>query len=567
MYLYDHKKKISLGWLRAVCTALQRDNGVTIKRGDKWAADMDSKTIIYDENVVYLDEDTALGLLLHEIGHIRHTTKYNELKSSKQLMDKFPSLTKMSINFLEDPRIDEKMSNSYANSRAVMENLLMQALGETLHGALDYNDMQKKEKQTHRYDEDDVQHVNQQIRPEANLVQIYGLATLIYYLGEENLEGLVDDYHDKTIAKKAKEVAKEMEKGNVSFLKNTEEISELFMNKIYPIVKEYFNEEEEEQNQQAQDNNSQGSGASGYSPQELEGLAEYVNDVMDKDMFAEDLQKAIQPFTKIKGDGSFKDKAKEKIRKALGAGDEEPTCNMPKSYEDTLKEINPLVATSKAKFNRILKDNKYDRYNGKFSSGQLNMKRLYKQKIGDYKLFQRKTEIQDKSYACSMLIDLSGSMSGQPFEETMKGLILMSEVFNKTGVDFQIIPYSSQHSVAKEFGEGVSSRKINNEMSRVYGGGTIVRKPYEYAVESLKRHKANKKFLILLSDGEFWDMDSDEMRDIVRKNASEISQYGIGLDIDMSDKFEDNAINVKDYKEIVPAFSKILNKNLKKRHG
>lgn len=103
--------------IERIAALLSREHKIRIIASDDWKSDIKNKTVYYDRvDVFKLNEDHVLGLLLHEIGHIKHTSEI-----PKNLMGANPELRHEIINVLEDIRIEEKISRAYRNSREIME--------------------------------------------------------------------------------------------------------------------------------------------------------------------------------------------------------------------------------------------------------------------------------------------------------------------------------------------------------------------------------------------------------------------------------------------------------------
>src|SRR4030042_1275438 len=81
-------------------------------------------------------------------------------------------------------------------------------------------------------------------------------------------------------------------------------------------------------------------------------------------------------------------------------------------YNDLYPSIKHLIKPTTNRFNRLLTDTKFDKLAGKFRTGkQLDKRRLYKFRLGETRLFQRKIEASTKDYVVSLVIDESGSMT------------------------------------------------------------------------------------------------------------------------------------------------------------
>jgi cobalamin biosynthesis protein CobT len=115
---------------------------------------------------------------------------------------------------------------------------------------------------------------------------------------------------------------------------------------------------------------------------------------------------------------------------------------------------------------------------------------------------------QEKDYAITLLVDLSGSMTKyNKIGETFKAIVVLAEVLNRLSIKTEIIGFNSEIYEYQSYGQDMSN-EVRNEM------GKILREPYssngewnddgwalQEASTRLARQKASEKFLIVLSDG------------------------------------------------------------------
>jgi hypothetical protein len=121
--------------------------------------------------------------------------------------------------------------------------------------------------------------------------------------------------------------------------------------------------------------------------------------------------------------------------------------------------------------------------------------------------FRKRERPTEKDYAITLLVDLSGSMSGVKIEETFKALVVLSEVLGRLSIKTEIIGFNAFLYEYKSFHTPMS-QKVRAKM-----GGMLretVRSPAQYnddgwalseVSKRLAKQKAKEKFLIVLSDG------------------------------------------------------------------
>lgn len=98
----------------------------------------------------------------------------------------------------------------------------------------------------------------------------------------------------------------------------------------------------------------------------------------------------------------------------------------------------------------MLREGAYLRYAGSHRTGKLNTAKLWKQRIGVYRLFQRRSDNEHRSLACSLLIDESASMKGSgKMDVAVKAAIMLAEVFSQLDVPLEIIGYTTSQYEAR----------------------------------------------------------------------------------------------------------------------
>lgn len=120
------------------------------------------------------------------------------------------------------------------------------------------------------------------------------------------------------------------------------------------------------------------------------------------------------------------------------------------SPNDEIEKTTPLWF--KRKITSILKDNMQKRPGGNRTSGDLNFKRLYKIPGGNNRVFQKREHISKKQYNVVLVIDCSGSMSGEPAQIAATCASLICRDFQDL-VRLKIKTFNSRDTVVKEFDE------------------------------------------------------------------------------------------------------------------
>lgn len=108
--------------------------------------------------------------------------------------------------------------------------------------------------------------------------------------------------------------------------------------------------------------------------------------------------------------------------------------------------------TFQRKLLSVLKDNMYQRYVGRKRTGKLDTKKLYRVHTTN-RVFKKPVELKGSQYSITVLVDLSGSMSGSKEESARKATIMLSRSLEKVRVPHQIYGFNSALIGLKSFQE------------------------------------------------------------------------------------------------------------------
>lgn len=196
---------------------------------------------------------------------------------------------------------------------------------------------------------------------------------------------------------------------------------------------------------------------------------------------------------------------KDLIEKAL-LGDEN-------TYEEYRRDVLPLIDTLESDLREIFVARRSQKWQTGFKSGKrIDIKRRMQEKaLGisavESRAWQKREIPQEKDYAISLLVDLSGSMQGQKIRETFKAAVVLAEVLNRLSINTEILGFNDRlyeyqpfgHDMGREVREhmGGMLQEVSSEAARYNDDGWAV----QQASERLARQKATEKFIFVLSDG------------------------------------------------------------------
>ena len=187
------------------------------------------------------------------------------------------------------------------------------------------------------------------------------------------------------------------------------------------------------------------------------------------------------------------------------------------------------------------------------------MPKLWKQRLGNYRLFQRSISGGSRSVAFTLLVDESASMKGQgKYQMAAKAAILLGETLDLLGAPLEIIGYTTaeyearaamllgltpayqyrttrcsplEHRIYKRFGEpypaarlrltGIQPRCNNWDEEHLL-----------FAFQRIQERSETKKLIIVISDGQP-NGDADYLiRSVERGERMGVKIIGIGIGAD-----------------------------------
>ena len=259
------------------------------------------------------------------------------------------------------------------------------------------------------------------------------------------------------------------------------------------------------------------------------------------------------------------------------------------AYRQLRAEMRHEVGFLTHRLTNLLREEAYLRYAGYYRSGKLNMAKLWKQRIGNYRLFQRSVTASSHTIAFSLLVDESASMQGQgKYLMATKAAVLLGETLDVLGAPLEIIGYSTseyearaalllgltpayqyrsmrcaplEHRIYKHFDEpyhavrirltGIEPRHNNWDEEHL-----------SFAFQRLQQRPERRKVLIVIGDGQP-NGDASYLIDTVKRIESlgcEVIAIGItgGIGADFVKQIYTNAIVVADFRQMTQEMLTIL---------
>jgi len=182
-------------------------------------------------------------------------------------------------------------------------------------------------------------------------------------------------------------------------------------------------------------------------------------------------------------------------------------------YEKYRREVLPLIDVLETDLREIFVARRVQKWQSGFRTGKRVdiKKRMQEKALGitpvESKAWQKRELPQDKDYAISLLVDLSGSMRGQKIQETFRAAIVLAEVLNRLSINTEILGFNVRLYEYQAFNQNMGKEVRDHmggmlqEVSTLTAAWTDVGWAVQQASERLARQKAAEKFLFVLSDG------------------------------------------------------------------
>jgi hypothetical protein len=334
-----------------------------------------------------------------------------------------------------------------------------------------------------------------------------------------------------------------------SRLKSAQEVIDLMDNEVYPIIEKLL--QQQDQGTEAQQE--------AFGAESAKALARDVANRMHND-------------TKVKDNHSLVDgNGKENAR--LGGGrstEQEVPSEWRKGDYTALREsVDYEIKQLTNRLNFIKREESVERFTSNERRGKLDTRKLYRFATGNTRLFKRKLPKRDtvRSFAFSLLVDISGSMQdNNKIVHTLRGLIILAEVFEKFDIPYEIICFRGHVVKLKKFTDKLDKnmkQKIGGIINMVGGSTYLI--PALEEVEVHKQPEANK-ICVVLSDGDTESHDELDQQFFVPWEKKGIKSIGVGIEVGERIKTlcHNNGIAIDHSNQLPTEFSNLLKKLIKR---
>ncbi len=238
-------------------------------------------------------------------------------------------------------------------------------------------------------------------------------------------------------------------------------------------------------------------------------------------------------------------------------------------YETALIQTSDMIDALTADLRDVFIARKKEKHETGFRSGRRwNIRQRIREKIEGIPLFkteareQRSVESEERDYAVTLLIDLSGSMNGVKIKEAFTSAVVLAETLNNLGIAFEIVGFQDRLLEYKTFTEHLDEpmrQKLHQMILEVSNSNPEGHNQaqdnddgvcLQAASEHLATQTARNKFLIVLSDGVPWTTYKSqqkldqELKDVIAEITTNTQQklIGIGLMSQAVEKYYPNHI-------------------------
>jgi len=413
-----------------IADILSREHKISVVEGTAWAANIKNRKVFYRKEDIYnLAEDHILGLLCHEISHVRYTS---DTEISKQNSE----LTKSALNLIEDLSVEFLISRDYPNAGEILQSTKTELL-DILVKAL----------------------------PKMNNVPLHEKA-LLYAACK--FEGRGFQFSTKDYEKVGDKVAKLMKKNSAIIFgrKTTKE--------LLPLTKE-------------------------------------IVDLLIKELGVPTAQDKQRMRTSMPGQGDEYEQqaeAKSCVIKTLKAGSgwkEGVTLSHNLHFIDAIADQSSIIGK---KLRSVLKRNNAMEFAGRYRTGKLIAKRFVRVRaLKDRRPFARRIVKSNQSYAFAIASDVSGSMFNSGIsagDYALSSMFMVAEALRIAGVPRSLIVFGEVARTVAPMGKNAISWDTiadANSIKRASPGGTEIGKAIDACRIELKKTRAERKLLIILTDG------------------------------------------------------------------
>lgn len=579
---YAKVQQLSYKYVQQMANALAAQHKINVEVGNTWHVDLIHKKLTYNPaSLIYGTKSELLATLMHEIGKLRYVKHSSLLKNKYLTMYDLPAREVLSI--YEDVRTDYLMLKSYESASEIYESVIP-AIETQVKAYMDKG--RKFRTVIYQITENIFQNIENQYRTDSNgpfrggpdpsnpeyereLLQTFGTSnpraiennlrllkedcekngSIYEYCGKMLSEMYdLDEQHHEIFVNINEKVEKSLDTIEVAKkMGSSQEMIDYLDQTTYPIVEDLMKDHKEKKEALEK--------AFPEMPQKTKSWI--------KQLTEQTMNGGGYGATPGQGVGT------QQNSRTSGKSDNQiPPEWMSGDYKVLKDSVSMEIKQLINKLTFLRRDELTVRYEPNQRRGRLNMKSLYKSATGSRRLFKKKLQNTDtiQSFAFSILIDVSGSMSGQRIIHTTRGLIILAEVFKKMNIPFELVAFADGPNVIKSF-ESEVTKDVEREiggMPKHLGGGTNL----EYGLDALKVHERpeRNKVVIVLTDGGVGQPSEFDTRyfEPWLKNGIKSVGFGVECEKEMAQLCMGNSKLLDNASQLPVEFSNLLKEVIKR---
>jgi hypothetical protein len=254
-------------------------------------------------------------------------------------------------------------------------------------------------------------------------------------------------------------------------------------------------------------------------------------------------------------------------------------------YRALRSEVQREVGFLAHRLTNLIREEVYLRFGGYFRTGKLNMAKLWRQRLGYFRLFQRSITGGQRGVAFTLLVDESASMKGQDkYKIATKTALLLGETLEQIEVPLEIIGYTTadfeartalqlgltpayeyratrcsplEHRIYKRFDEpyhvvrmrltGIQPRHNNWDEEHLL-----------FAFRRIQGRNEQRKVIIVISDGQPNGDAEHLIRTVALLESLGCKIVGVGIGAEFVREIYRNAIVVSDFRQMAEELLQVL---------
>lgn len=596
---------LSYRYIEQMANVLAAHYGIEITPGDAWDVDITNKKLTY--NPLSLVSGTKADLLLtliHEIGHIVNTTPNSKLKASDPFDYKNPvgkALFEIPSVF-EDMRNDAIMLANYDGADEIYESAQeapVRSLATRMFKVAEAVREFWKQEEQRFLDEMNSSMLSMQqeiqARPENEAKIKKSIVSMVddafRTTPKEDMQDIVARYKGIVMENdsdriKRSELPNAFDYAGHMLLHGygyAPEKKDKLANRFVDEIKPYIEATEGELP----------AFRGAKSTQELfdhmqATVSPKIKDLLDRVMFPPTLndqisKKAIQKMqanmqqrmqmaqeTQGTGDHKMRHKQMHKGNGGSGPGEELPSDWLDGDYQSMKSSVRNEIRTLERFLMNIRREEATIKMTRHEKRGKLDGRSLYRFATGSTRLFKRKLPNVDtvRSFAFSIIIDTSGSMSGDRIVNSTRAAIAFAEAFEKVGIPMEIMRFDTGASIIKSFDV---ERMDKNQKAKIGGlvksGGGSTNVDRAFQQTQLPTRPEKNRIAIVITDGGVGDPAGIKRKYVDEFKKQGIQTYGFALDgyeAEIQAMCEQGkGFNLKSPAQIMPHFMDMVKKLMK----